>query len=259
MENIYNFTLIEIVAFALILLRMLAFVMVWPVFGTNLVPMPVKILLGLSLTFILYPLVGFQKLPKEPNLEILLTLATRELAIGLTLGFFSRLFFFAIGIAGQIISVSLGLSTAQLFNPAINEGTAAIEQFHLILATLLFLGIQGHQMLLSVLVRSYDYAPLTTSWFSVAAFGSLGQIIQEVMLTGVKLSAPLLIAILFLNLAMAVVGRAVPQMNVLVTSMPVNILVGIVVLFVTIPVMIWQMDGLTHDALGQLFQLMKSF
>lgn len=259
MENIYQFTLIEIVAFGLILLRMIAFVFSWPIFGTTTVPGPVKVLLGLSLTFLLYPLVGFQKLPKNPGLEVLVTLASRELMIGLTLGYFSRLFFFAVGIAGQIMSISIGLTTAQLFNPALNEHSAALEQFHLILATILFLSIQGHQMLITALMKSYEYAPLSTSWFSVRSFGSLGQLAQEIMVMGFKLSAPILISILFMNVAMAVIGRAVPQMNVLITSLPVNILVGIVVLFVTVPLMIWQMNGLAQETITRLFQMMASF
>lgn len=259
MENLYHFTLNEIVAFGLVLLRMISFVVAWPVFGTSSVPTPVKVLLALSMTFILYPLVGFQHLPKNPNLEVLLTVALREMMIGLALGFLARMFFFAIGIAGQIISVSIGLSTAQLFNPALNDHAAALEQFHLLLATLFFLSIQGHHMLLSALVKSFEYAPLSTTWFSPEAFGSLGSLVQEVTVIGVKLSAPILIAVLFLNLAMAVIGRAVPQMNVLITSMPVNILLGVVVLFVTVPLLIGQMDDLVAHMVGRLFQVIKAF
>lgn len=259
MENLYNFTLIEIVAFAMILLRMTAFVVSWPVFGTNLVPSPVKVLLALALTFILYPIVGYHRLPTNPGLEALVVLSLRELFIGVCLGFLSRLFFFAVGMAGQLISTTIGLSTAQLFNPAINEQSSALEQFHLILATLLFLAIQGHQMLLTCLAQSYDFAPLASGWISMNAFQSVGQLAQQIMLMGVQLSLPVMIAILFLNLAMAVIGRAVPQMNVLITSMPVNILVGIAVLFVMIPVLILQMDKLTHETLAQLFVVMKSF
>jgi flagellar biosynthetic protein FliR len=258
-EELYHFTLIEIVAFAMILLRMTSFIFAWPIFGTNVVPLSVKILLALSLTFILYPLVGFKKLPTDPGLDVLVTIAVREITLGLVIGFMARLFFFGIGIAGQVMSISIGLTTAQLFNPALNEQSAALDQFYLILATLLFLGIQGHQMLLTALAKSYEFVPLSTTWYSIQAFGSMGHIAQEIMLMGIKLSAPVLVAILFLNVAMAVIGRAVPQMNVLITSLPVNILVGIVVLFVTLPVMVWQMDSLAQETIGELFQMIRSF
>ncbi len=259
MEELYHFTLIEIVTFAMILLRMTSFIFAWPIFGTNLVPVSVKILLSLALTFILYPVVGFKKLPADPGLDVLITIAAREITLGLVIGFLARLFFFGIGIAGQIMSISIGLTTAQLFNPALNEQSAALDQFYLILATLLFLSIGGHHMLLMALVKSYDFVPLSTVWYSIHAFGSIGTIAQEIMMMGVKLSAPVLIAILFLNVAMAVIGRAVPQMNVLITSLPVNILVGIVVLFVTLPVMVWQMDSLAQNTIGELFQMIRSF
>ncbi len=259
MEDLYRFSLNEIVAFAMVLLRMISFVVAWPVFGTSSVPTPVKVLLSLAMTLILFPVVGFRQLPTNLGLEMLVTVALREIFIGLSLGFLARMFFFAIGIAGQIISVSIGLSTAQLFNPSLNDHAAALEQFHLLLATLFFLSIQGHHMLLSALIKSFEYAPLSTAWFSPTVFGSLGQLVQEVTLMGLKLSAPVLIAVLFLNLAMAVIGRAVPQMNVLITSMPVNVLVGILVLFVTVPLLIAQMDDLLAHMVGRLFQVIKAF
>jgi flagellar biosynthetic protein FliR len=114
-------------------------------------------------------------------------------------------------------------------------------------------------MLLTALYKSYDFAPLSTVWFSPQAFGSMGQIVQEITLMGVKLAAPVLVAILLVNLTMAVLGRAVPQMNVLITSMPVNILVGVLLIFVTIPLMVWQMDELTQETVAQVFRLLKSF
>ncbi len=256
MENIYHFTLTEVVCFGMVLLRMTAFIVAWPVFGTNLVSTPIKILFALALTFILYPVVGYKQLNPEALVEIV---AVREIFIGLSLGFLSRLFFFAVGIAGQLISITIGLSSAQLFNPAVNENSTSIEQFHLILASLFFLSINGHQMLLSALAKSFEFVPLSAQFINIKAFGQLDVLIQEIFLIGVRLSAPILISILFLNLAMAVIGRAVPQMNVLVTSMPVNILVGFVVLFVTVPLLLGQMDDLVSITFARLFQVMKAF
>src|SRR5690606_5611667 len=157
-------------------------------------------------------------------------LSVKEIFVGVSLGYLARMFFFAVSIAGQIMATSIGLASAQLYNPQMGSQTTSVEELKVILASMFYLGIQGHHLFISGLAESFNFPPLGRLARSFGGLEQMGVLVQQVMEIGVKISAPVLISILFVNIAMAVIGRAVPQINVLITSLPVNILVGLFIL-----------------------------
>lgn len=247
----------QIIGFALIFLRIIAFVVAWPVFGSSTVPVPVKVLFSLVLSVILFPVVSFTNVDLIKIDDQIIFLSIREVGIGLALGFLMRMFFFAVTIAGEVISISMGLSSAQIFNPAMGVQTNVIEQFESLLATLFFLAIDGHHLFIHGLAQSFDLAPIADIGIKAGAFGSIQVWVQDVFIAGLKMSAPILVAIFLANLAMGVIGRAVPQINVLVTSMPVTLLLGIAVMIITIPLFLGEMHGLLDLMAERFFQFMK--
>ncbi len=259
MPDIYKFSETEIIAFFLILLRISAFIVSWPVFGSPTVPNTLKILFSLALAFMLMPVINYSAVNANFDSYSLIGLSIKEVAVGVCLGYLARMFFFAVGMAGEIASTSIGLSSAQLFNPQMGAQVTAVEHFKVILASLFYLGMQGHHLFLSGLVDSFNLVPMGFLTFSFKGFIEMGRLAQEVMEIGVKISAPVMVSILFMNVAMAVIGRAVPQINVLITSMPVNILVGIFVLMISLPLFVWQMDSLLEFTSIRMFQLLKTF
>ncbi len=258
MESVYNFSMAEILAFALVLLRMVAFVVTMPVIGTAVVPAHVKALFALSMGIVVFPILHWQKIPVDFESMMIVSLAVKEVAVGLFLGFIARLFFMTVSMAGQIMSVSLGISSAQLFNPAMAETSTAFDQIYLTLASMFFFSINGHHLLFSALIDSFRLVPLQNMGLHFMGLQDFGAIVQKVMGVAVKMSAPLMVSILFMNVAVAVIGRAVPQINILITSMPVNILAGLMVTIVSMPLLIWQMHDLLELTSGQLFQILKS-
>lgn len=248
----------EILAFALIFIRVSAFVVAWPVFSSTTVPAPVKILTAFVISLLLLPVVGWKNLDADLMSNQIVWLALKEGFVGALLGYFCRMFFFAISIAGEIISVSMGLSGAQLLNPALGQQGSAMEQFETALATLFFLAINGHHFFLIGLAESFTLLPISNLFIKAQVFSQFGGLVQEIVVIGIKISAPVLIAVLFTNVAMGIVGRAVPQINVLITSLPVNILVGFVVLIVSVPLFIGEMGDLIDVMADRLFWLMKA-
>lgn len=255
--NLYQFPEGQIVAFALVLLRVIAFFVAWPVFGTAVVPVHVKVLLSVAVSMMMFPTLKFQNPELIKISEEIVTFAAREVALGLVLGFMMRMFFFAVSISGEIISVSTGLSSAQLFNPAMGGTSTVVEQFQLVLATLFFLSINGHHLFITGLASSFTVLPVTQMGFNYKAFSGFAVLGQQTFLMGIKIAAPVMIAVLLANLTMGVLGRAVPQINVLATSLPITILVGLGVLFVTLPLVIFEMNGLLELMAEQFFQIMK--
>jgi flagellar biosynthetic protein FliR len=255
-----NFSLNEpqILAFALILLRMSTFLVAWPVFSIYSVPQPLKILMALVITIVIFPVVNRSGLSQHTLDHDLVWLAGKEVLTGLCLGFLTRLYFFALGVGGNFIATSTGLANGQVFNPAMNTQTTTLEQFYSILGTLLFLSVNGHHIFLTGIVQSFDAIPLSLAGIEFAPFKECGPILQSVTEAGIKIAAPVMVSIFMTNIAMGVLGRAVPQINVLVTSMPVNFMTGMLVMIIGIPALLFQLD---HDLIAfanQMFQFMKA-
>lgn len=257
--GIFNFNEAQIIISFLIFIRMSAFVVSWPVFGATNIPNPVKILFALVLTIVMLPTIPVDLPDEIVNSMNFIILIVKEAFIGLAIGFLGRLFFFAVHIAGQIISVSMGLAGAQLYNPSIGEQTTAIDQLEIMLASLFFIGINGHHMFLTGLVESFQIVPVEQLFVSVQQFGSYGRVLSEIMIMGIKISAPIMVSLLLMNVMMGIIGRAVPQINVLITSLPVNILVGFVVMIFSLPLLVGQMDHLIFTSADYVFKMMKGF
>mgnify|MGYP001182304889 CR=1 FL=1 len=247
----------QIIAFALIFLRVISFVIAMPVLGSGNVPAPVKVLLSLTLAVVIFPVLKFQNVDYIKISDQVIFLALREIFVGLFLGYMVRLFFFAINIAGEIIGVSSGLASAQLFNPAMGTQSSVLEQFYTILATLFFFGLNGHHMFLLGFAMSFELVPIADLAIRTTSFADFAVSFQEILLIGLKLSSPILISILLTNLAMGVLGRAVPQMNIFVTSLQVTFMVSMFVLIVTVPFFVEEMEFLLRNMTEHFMNAMK--
>lgn len=247
----------QIIAFALIFLRIIAFVVTWPVFGTSSVPVQVKVLFSLMLAIIVFPTVSFDKVDLIKIDNILIFLSIREIVVGLVLGFLMRMIFFAISISGELISLGLGLSSAQVFNPAIGSHGNVIDQFQTMIATLFFLAINGHHVFIGGMAESFRLAPVAAIGLNTEVFSGIVPIMHQICITGLKIAAPILAAIFLTNVAMGILGRAVPQINVLVTSMPITFLMGMVILIVITPYFLTEVNLVTELMADKFFQFMK--
>ncbi|MFS4459509.1 flagellar biosynthetic protein FliR [Bdellovibrio sp. HCB2-146] len=247
----------QILLFALILLRMLAFMVSSAFFGSPTVNTPVKVLLSVVLSMILFPVVKIGNVDYLAISNEIIGLAVRELIVGLSLGFLTRIFFFVVTMTGDLVSMSVGLSASQLYNPMLGSHGNTIDQFYSTIGTLVFLAIDGHHMLISAIAQSYDLVPVSSLSLNVGPFAEMAAFGQTAMILAIKMCAPVLVTILVVNVAMGILGRAVPQINVLVTSMPVTIMLGMTVVFLCLPLLVMEMNGLVEITASKLFAVMK--
>lgn len=256
--NIYQLTEAQVLFFGLVLLRMLAFVFSSALFSLPAINVTVKILFSLVLALCLYPTIpGIASVADGMQGDLPL-LAAREALIGLVLGFLTRIFFFALSMVGEIASVSIGLASAQMYNPMADAHGGVLEQLHVLLGSLLFLLLGGHHVMISALAQSFEMIPLATLSMKTGPLAEMALFGRDLLVLTLKMSAPVLVAILIANMAMAILGRAVPQLNVLVTSFPVTIMLGLVVLLISLPLMIFEMNGLVDLTATKLMQVMKT-
>lgn len=258
-SEVYRFNETEMLLFFMVLMRMTSFVVSWPVFGVENISAPIKVLFALILSLVIFPTLHWSPAQMDAVKGDLILLTVREAFIGLTIGYLARFFFFSFRVTGEMMSQALGLSSAQMFNPSMGGQTTVIEQFYVGLATLFYLAVNGHHFLISGLVQSFEMVHAAQLTLNTSQFAGLAQLTQEVIELGLKMSAPVVIAILVINVVLGVVGKTVPQLNVLVTSFPVNIMVGLGLMMITLPMTMDHMGAYLEISTTRVFQFVKAF
>ncbi len=251
---------IQILMFGLILLRMSAFVVSAAIFSTSNIPAQLKILASVVFTIVIFnPIATNEAMVRLSESQAdLLMLAGREVLVGLVLGFVTRLFFFAVSMAGEIVSISTGLGQAQIYNPIMGSMSNAMEQFYSIIATLVFLSMNGHHTVILGIVESFSSTPVAELSFGYSSFAELVMKIQSFFIIGIKISAPVLVSMMIIQLGMALLSRVVPQINVMVTSASVTVLIGFLIMFVSLPLLVMQMSGVVDFSMNEFFKFLRT-
>lgn len=259
MMNFSQLNEIQILMFALILLRMTGFVTSAAVLSSQNISTILKISLSIVLTLIVFKSVATNQalVRLHENEANLLLLAGREVLIGIALGFVTRLFFFSISMAGEMVSLSLGLSQAQIFNPMMGAVGNVIEQFYMVIATLLYLVLDGHYILIDGLVKSFATIEVAKLSLEVGALSEMVLKAQGFFILGIKLAAPILISMLVVQVGIALLSRTVPQINVLTTSTAITSALGFVILFISLPLMVMQITGILDLTSIEFFKFLK--
>ncbi len=255
--NILDWSQGQILILSLIVLRLLAFFFSSAIFGAPQVMVQLKVLLSLVMAFVFYPMISAKYNPLEFVGMDFISAAAREVCVGICLGFLTKIFFYAVSAAGEVIATSLGLASAALFNPMLGSSGTIIEKFHSTLAVLLFLSLNGHHHFIEVIMKSFEMFPLQGAFLHLESFANVALVGHEVLVLTVKMSAPMMVAMLISNMGMGILGRAVPQINVLVTSFSVAILLGLGLMLVSLPLSLTQMMGMMGKNIELLYDFLK--
>ena len=205
-----------------------------PLFGNAAVPVSTKVSLGVLLAMIIAPTVPALPATDPMSMAGLLIL-TQEMLIGLAMGFSIRIVFAAIEMAGEISSLTMGLGFASFFDPQTKGRSSAISQFLTMLATLMFLTVNGHLVLLAALAESFVSLPISASPINGGGFQQLAAWGGEIFRSGVQISLPIVAALLLTNVALGILTRAAPQLNIFGIGFPVTLGVGLLVLAMVLP------------------------
>ncbi|MBK9029477.1 flagellar export pore protein [Candidatus Propionivibrio aalborgensis] len=214
-----------IVAFFFPLARVLALLVAAPPFNNPAVTVRVKLLLGLAITIAIAP--TLQQIPvAEPASGMGLLILAQQIVIGFAMGFSMRLVFSAVDMAGMMISNQMGLGFATAYDPQSASQTPVISEFLGVLALLIFMAINGHLMVIATLGKSFAVLPIgagaaaSSTWLNIASAGGI------IFSSGVLLALPLVVAMLITNIALGILVRVAPQLNLLAIGFPVTILLG---------------------------------
>jgi flagellar biosynthesis protein FliR len=215
------------------LARLLGLIAAAPLFNSRGVPMRIRLALGLAIALAVVP-----ALPPLPTIPagswLALTVLAREAFIGIAMGFTLRLVFAAVDMAGELIGLQMGLSFATFFDPESSGQTIVLGEFLGLLANLIFLALDGHLLLIDITVRSFEWLPVAAGplgrggWAFVAHYGI------TVFAAGFLLALPLIATLLITNIALGVLTRAAPQLNLFAVGFPVTLTAGFLVLLLSL-------------------------
>ena len=217
----------EFRVFLLVLVRVGALVFMMPVFGSRAVPMQVKALITLVLAVILTPVARFTPadFPGAP-LSFAVTVAG-ELMVGLTLALMLRLIFGGVQLAGQMVGFQMGFSVANVVDPQTGAQSVIMAQFIYLTALLLFLVVNGHHLILYNLFESLQLLHPGHIHLHEGLYRLVSRFAAEMFILSVKLLAPVMAILLFSQVALGILAKTVPQMNLLMLSFGLNIGLGL--------------------------------
>jgi flagellar biosynthetic protein FliR len=246
----------QIAAFIWPLMRISAMFVAVPLFSLRAVPARVRLILSVAITFVVMPL-----LPAFPVIDMFsyegIRVAIAQVMIGLSTGFIVQLVFAAIVFAGQGVALSMGLGFASMVDPQNGQQVPVIAQLYVITSTLIFLGLDGHLLLIKMLLDSFTSLPLgidgitKTNIWDVIAWSS------RMFAGGLLLAMPVIVSLLLVNIGFGIATRAAPQLNIFSVGFPVTLMLGIVLIWLTLPNVLDQFAGILTDAYDLIGQLLR--
>lgn len=223
-------------------LRISAFITAAPVFGNRLIPARVRMGVALMLTVVIAPVI-----PPVPLIDPVsapgLLLAIQQVLIGAALGFALRLVFAVLEIGGQLIAQMMGLGFAVLVDPQNGIDVPVVSRLYLILATLVFLNLNGHLAVVEVLSDSFVTLPVASQGLGQRGLWALVIHAGWVFSSAVRMALPAIIALFIVNLAFGVMARAAPQLNIFAVGFPLTLIFGFFVMLLTLPSTLTQFES----------------
>ena len=190
-------------------------------------------------------------LPAVPTIDPLslpaVGIIVQQLVIGVAMGFALQLVFAAVTTGGQVIAMQMGLGFASMVDPQNGLQLPVLSQFYMLLVTLLFLGFDGHLVLIQMLVESFRNMPIAADGLTRNGLWSIVSWGSDMFAGAVWLALPAVAALLVVNIAFGVMARAAPQLNIFAIGFPVTLIMGFVVIMFTLPTVVPQFTHLLNS------------
>lgn len=226
-----------------------------PVFSSRQTPLLYRIGFVLVLTWVLVPVI-----PPSPVVDAFsdeaFIILLQQILIGVVMGFILQMVFAALIFGGQVIAYSMGLGFASMLDPQNGVQVPVISQFYLILATLLFLVLNGHLVLIEMLAQSFHTFPVAMTGISQNGLSEIIGWASRMFNAGLLMALPVVAALLLVNLGLGVIGRAAPQLNIFAVGFPMSILIGFMLLWITLPDVMSNFAELLEEGLALIQHLL---
>jgi len=224
---------IWIAAFFYPLARILAFIAAAPLWSTAGIPRMTRLMLGLGITVAIAPSLPEMPVVATGSLAGLCILAL-QILIGIGMGFAAKIVFSALDLAGEFIGAQMGLGFATAYDPLNSSETPVITEFMNLLTLLMFLSLNGHLLYIGTLAQSFSAIPVSATPLGTGSWLNLAELGTKIFSAGLLISLPVVIALMITNVALAVLTKAAPQLNIFAVGFPLTLTGGFIAIGVSL-------------------------
>ena len=221
----------------LLFIRVLAFLISSSFYRTQGIPAQVKIFISVILSASLVSAFWNEQIVIDLHLWNLVYLVFKEFFVGLAIGFATNTIFWGARMAGGLIDFDMGFHTGTLFSQQ-DEAPTLVGELKYMITLMIFLVLNGHHYLIEGLYASVRAVPIGSFEITESTVRLMVRIATSVMIIGIKMASPVIVAIFLTNLALALLARVAPQTNIFILSFQLKIGIGLLVLFASIPLFI---------------------
>ncbi len=228
--NLFDWSLIQFQSFVLIMMRVAPILFMMPLLGSRALPNLLKVGLMLAVSLLLLPIVQMdvRSFPSDPYQFGFFMMG--ELMIGFILGLSVKLIFAGVQLAGEFAGYQMGLAMANILDPQSGMDTTVLAQFYYLLGLLIFLSIDGHHWFIRALFHSFSVLAPGEVHLRPGLYNHFVNLSGKMFIIAIKMVAPIMAVLIFTQIALAMMAKLVPQMNVWITSFPLTICLGLVFL-----------------------------
>lgn len=249
----YDFTLL-----LLVFMRMSGCIMFNPILGRKNVPAILKIGLTLMLSIFTYKLVPAQTL-QISSFIVLFVFLLKEFFIGYMVGFVIQMFLSIMPIAGESMDMQIGISMSKIYDPQSNISMALSASFANAMFILIFFAVNGHLTLIQIFIKLCVMVPYGSMHFEPAMFQELYGMISLIVIYAIKMSLPVLAAELITEIAVGLIMRAVPQIDVFSLNIQLKVVIGFIMIILIVSPLasfIEKLITLMFDNVNHIFQML---
>ena len=206
-----------------------------PVFGSQVIPVFARVGLAILLALFVFPMSHLAPGHEPTSLLMLAWWVLIELVYGLTTGFVAALFFQSVQMAGQLIDMQIGFGIVNVFDPQFGQQVPLIGNFKYLIALSVFLALQGHHILIGAMAENFRAVPLGMPIHLDATAEFMVDAVANLFVMALRIALPVLGTVLMTDVALGILARVMPQMNVFVVGITGKLIVGIFMLFLILP------------------------
>ncbi|MFC3120400.1 flagellar biosynthetic protein FliR [Agaribacter flavus] len=197
------------------------------------IPTPVRNLLAIVITIMVLPTLEPVNVPELVSVGTFLEVI-KQLIIGIGIGFISMMVINTFVLAGQIIAMQTGLGFASIVDPINGINVPAVGQFYLILATLIFWTVDGHLLMLQMIIHSFEAFPVGEGWWTPEQFKQIAHWAGWMFISAVTIALAPIVSLLIVNLAFGVMTKAAPQLNIFSLGFAIAQIMGLIIIWITL-------------------------
>jgi len=240
------------IVFTLVLARISGMIIIAPIFGTLSLPRQVRAFLAVAIALLVTPVYLNTSLPPVTELATYGRLMANEVAIGLLLGLGVTIMFSGIQVAGQIVSQMSGLSLSDVFDPGFDEKVSMFTNLFHMLTMAVFVAIGGHRIMIEAVLKTFNWAPPGHAVLGETYVDVLTNLMTQSFALGIHAAAPLLIALFLSTIVLGLIGRTLPQINIIAVGFGINSLLTLAMTLLSLGAIAWTFQEPTIEALRTL-------